>query len=378
MPDYLLTAKRPNGHEVTERVDATSADEAVQILRDRGYADVVLHTDDIGATYTRHRDVERYVTTKEYVSFRQGLGYVGGVLLLARKLSLTFALTILLAAASLAGRRWLGVPWSIWDTVLLIAIPLPVALMLIAPLFNAVRRYDRFIEAIAWHRWEEALQLVPAIRAKLSPHEAAFREAQALAGLGRLDEALARVRRFAGGQRMPEWLYWSRLASVYSAARQFNQVIATEERAAALAPENSTVLIELADVLLRYRGDARRVRDLLGRARSHAISDLAACFLTMLEGKLALEEGHAAEAVRCFERSHAQFAAFRMAKPIIGVVIDKMHAYQAMAFAKVGDTEAALRHYRLAEPRFCAMRADDLLSRCAKAFSPMNAAETPL
>ena len=132
------------------------------------------------------------------------------------------------------------------------------------------------------------------------------------------------MRRFANGRHIPEWHYWARLGSVYSAARQFDQLIAAGERAAELAPENSTVLIDLADSLLRYRGDTVRARLVLKQAKSHAISDLAACFLTMVEGKLALEEGDAPEAVRRFAQSQTQFGAHRFATPLVGAPTDSL------------------------------------------------------
>src|SRR5579872_1883015 len=145
MPDYLFTAKTSNGRKVTERAEAASANEVVQLLRDRGFTDIVLHTDDVGALYTRHRDVERVITPKEYVSFRQRRGYFGRILFLARKLSLSYMTLLLLAAVALASRRWLGVPWTIWDFAVLAALPVPLVWIMVAPLFNPVHRYDRLI-----------------------------------------------------------------------------------------------------------------------------------------------------------------------------------------------------------------------------------------
>jgi tetratricopeptide (TPR) repeat protein len=199
----------------------------------------------------------------------------------------------------------------------------------------------------------------------------AFREAQALAGLGRFEEAMDIVRPFSRGKRMPEWLYWARMAIVYWATGEFGQVIAVSEKAAQLAPENPVVLIDLAAVLLRYQRDTVRARELLNRAQQHAISDAAAPFVVMVQGMLALEEGKIQPAIDQLEESQRMMEKFRHATPIIGSVVDRSHAYLALAYAKLGDKETAIRHYRQAEPRMRALMADDLLRRCEMAIGPV-------
>ena len=47
MLEYLYTAINPKGRKVTEYIEAESADTAVRFLGERGYSDIVLHTDDV-------------------------------------------------------------------------------------------------------------------------------------------------------------------------------------------------------------------------------------------------------------------------------------------------------------------------------------------
>src|SRR5947207_150603 len=47
MPKYLLSGTNARGRSATEVVTAPSADEAVRRYRARGYADVVLHSDEV-------------------------------------------------------------------------------------------------------------------------------------------------------------------------------------------------------------------------------------------------------------------------------------------------------------------------------------------
>jgi type II secretory pathway component PulF len=67
MAEYLASARTPDDRKVTERIEAESADQVVQILRDRGYADIVLHTDDVSALYSRQSEVDKHISPREYV-----------------------------------------------------------------------------------------------------------------------------------------------------------------------------------------------------------------------------------------------------------------------------------------------------------------------
>jgi Flp pilus assembly protein TadD len=372
MPQYLLSGRNPEGKKVTERVDTSSADKAVEILRERGYEDIVLHTDDVGARYTNQRAVERHISPKEYIAFRHFRGRRDHAFFIMRKMFKQSIFLIVIAAFWLGVRRWMHIPFGFWDLFAILIVFMPVVGAIASQFFSPGAQYRKVIEAASWYRWEEVLRQLPAIRGKISPEEAAFREAQALAGLGDFEEAMDIVRPFSRGKRMPEWLYWARLAMVYQATGETEQVIAVSEKAAELAPENPTVLLDLAAVLLRYRRDTVRARELLGRAKQHAISDTAAPFVVMIEGMLALEEGKFQPAIDKLEEAQKMMAVFRHATPIIGAVSDRTHAYLAIAYAKLGDKEVAIRHYRQAEPRMRALRADDLLRRCEKAIGPMH------
>jgi hypothetical protein len=143
-----------------------------------------------------------------------------------------------------------------------------------------------------------------------------------------------------------------------------DRVIECGEKAVEHAPDNVTVLIDLAMSLLRYRRDALRARALLDRAREHAISDVLRPFLIMAEGVLALEEKHPERARPLLEQAIAEAQRFRYASPLVGSAIDRMHTYLALACAVLGDHAAADEHYRIAEPRLRAFDATDMIERC--------------
>jgi tetratricopeptide (TPR) repeat protein len=369
MPEYLVTGRNASGSSVTERVDATSADEAVQIFRERGYDEIVLHTDDVGARYIRQSAVASFMTPRQFLWFRNLPVPLAGFLLVTLKAYQRGWYWNVAALALLLYRYWEGLWWGALDTALLIYLLFPVMFALVAPLFlGAAGRYNRLIDAVAWGRWDEVLARADSLSGKVSPEEVAFQKAKALAGLGRLDEGLRLVEPFADGTTIPGWLYWSRLASVFSTARRMDDSKAAMEKALALAPDNATLLVDMADSEVWLRRNPRRARELLARARAHAISDLIQPHVMKIEGLIRLEEGDAREARELLETAFNKVAAFRHASPLVGAMLDRMHAALALACAAEGDAVAARRHFQLARPRLLALKLDDALGRCQKAL----------
>src|SRR5262249_8059439 len=90
MPKYLVSGRNPNGQMVTERVEAASADEAVKLLDQRQFTDIVLHTSDVEALVGQQmRDLsgrraqkamDRFLTPRDYVRIRDSSRYFGMVL----------------------------------------------------------------------------------------------------------------------------------------------------------------------------------------------------------------------------------------------------------------------------------------------------------
>lgn len=369
MPEYLATGRNAEGKKVTERVDARSADEAVKALRDRGYEEIVLHTDDAGALYSRQSAVAATFSPREFLMFRDLPAPLAGFLLVTVKGYQQGWITHLAALAVLAYRRSHVLPWGRFDTFAVIYLAFPVAWAFGAQFFRgAAGRYKQLVEASAWGRWEEVLARADAVGGGVAPEEIAFRKAQALAGLGRLDDGLRLAEPFGDGVKVPAWMYWSRVAGVYATARRREDAAAAMEKALELAPENATVLIDVAKSEVWRRHNPRRARDLLARARSHAVSDALRPFATQVEGLIRLEEGHAREALTVLELAYKEMHAFRHASPLMGSILDQMHAPLAIACAASGDTEAARRHYRLARPRLLALKLDDEIMRCEQAL----------
>lgn len=142
--------------------------------------------------------------------------------------------------------------------------------------------------------------------------------------------------------------------------------LAWNQKALDLAPDNATLLLDRAMSLLRYQVDVPVARQLLVRARSHALSDALAPVAEAVEGMLLLEEGRPAEAREKLASGLAGLDRFRNASPLIGAVQDRFRVYLALSFAALGDRQTAEQQFRLAEPRLRALKREDLLARCEK------------
>ena len=366
MPKYLVSGKDTHGHSVTELVTAPSTDQAVQKLKGRGFSDVVLHSDEVIGHLFKPEVLEN-LTPRDYLALGR-LSRAGFLWQLIVRLYRKQVLLHLLFVALIVGRRLLDVSWGFVDSVAVAFLFFPLVIVLGGELFSPSRKFERAMTFNAWGRWTEMLAALPSIRHFVSSPQYAFFEGKALAGLGRLDEAMETVRPYADDPELPTWLYWGLLADLFHAAKLGDRAIECCERALEHAPDNQTVILDLAMSHLRYRRDTVQARPLIDKARQHEISEVILPFLLMTEGVLALEERRPEDARQKLEESVKLAEPLRHTTALMGAAIDRIHTYLSLACAATGDAEAAERHFRIAEPRLRAFRSEDLLERCQTAL----------
>jgi Flp pilus assembly protein TadD len=366
MPKYLLSGTDDRGRQRTEVVSAPTADEAARRFKARGFTEVTLHSDDVTGHLFKPGVLE-HLTPRDYLTLgrvSRGQFMVRMIVKLYRGQWWLFGAM----AALVVGRRILNVPWELLDTLTVGFLFFPPVLVVLSELFSPSRKFERAMSLNAWARWAEMLAALPSVRRILPAPQYAFYEAKALAGLGQLDEALDTVRKFADDPRTPAWLYWGQLADVFHTAKLGDRAIECGRKAVEHAPDNPTVLIDLAMSLLRYRRDPASARPLVERARSYEIGDLLHPFLLMTEGVLALEEGRPETARELLDEAADRAELFRHSTALMGGAIDRIHTYLTLACAATGDQAAAEAHYRIAEPRLRAFETTDLIERCQAAL----------
>lgn len=227
-------------------------------------------------------------------------------------------------------------------------------------------QYHRMLTALEWANWPRVLKLLPTIRHLLPPIVAARYEAKALAGSGRLDEALAVLRPLSYDRRIAPEALWSARASVYWTASQYDQAIELREKTLECAPDDPVMLLNLADELLVLGRDTDRARQLVERAGGIAMSDKMRAYLMKVEGIIALEAGDVCLAVERLE--DAQRRLRRFTNPLSASSVDLIDGWLALAKALSGDLAAAREHFGRAEPRLRAKKMDKLLARCQAAL----------
>jgi HAMP domain-containing protein len=371
--EYLLTGRRTDGLKVTERVEAASADAAVESLRKRGFSEIVLHTDEVMALHPGQSSVAEVITPQEYVELRNIGGFWGGVWFMARRMYRSMRGTNLFLLGLIGIRRFMGVPWNLWDWLVAATLLFPLVFVLAIQVFSPTRRYTRFLHAVAWGQWDDVLRQIGGLEGRVPAYDLAAQKAKALAGLGRLDEALQVIHQVANDPQVPPWLFQSFLEDVYTRAHKTDEAIQAAEKAVELAPDNATVLLNLALDYLAHRRNVSRARQLIEQVRSHALSDLLVPMFQIAEGLLALEDGHFQKAKLHLDAAATGLAPFQNASPLIGAFQDNIHAYQAIVAVAIGDAVGAQRHFRAAEPRLRALRSVELLGRCQQALAKIGA-----
>jgi tetratricopeptide (TPR) repeat protein len=365
MSQYLITGRDRSDRKTTECVEAASAQEALETLQARGWFDLVLHTDDHVARISRPQVFNQDLTPRDFLAFRYR-GRLARLAALSAELYVKMWKLLAISLAVLAVRRALDAEWHLLDGLCIASFLLP---PLIALNWSRTSiQHHRLLTAISWAKWERALRLVPAVRQALPHHYVAWHEAQALAGLGRLDEAIEILRPFGDGQQIPPASFWIRMASVYRAASQRELALEALEKALECAPDDPVHMIGLANGLLHEQRDADRARRLLQRAAQHPISDQAQAFFLMGEGIVAIEEGDARRAIERLEDSLRRKRPFARANPASAAAADVIEGWLALAKVMSGDLTAARRHFRRAEPRLRAKKIDKLLARCQAAL----------
>ena len=361
MPEYILTGRTRRGRTVTDIVVADSADEAVRLFGDE-HTDVVLHTDDNAARFLTPSKSRKVFTPREYLGYRTR-GRLGCTLFMIRKLYSQSWWAYVLCAMALGGRWWLGTDWGFLDWVAAGFLVFPVVFAVYAELTSKALPYRRVLKAVLRGRWEDVARHIRRVRLPLPPFERPFREAQALAGLGRLDEALDHLRPVADDPAVPPHMYWTYKGLLYQTAREREKALECVGRAAELAPDNPVVQIDYALALLTVRNDVPKARERLAVARQHALSDVSTPLCEFAEGVLALKDRRPADAVGLLESAARGLSPFTGGNPAIGIIIAKIRANLALAHAADGDHEAARRAYRKAEPILAAHDALEL-ARC--------------
>ena len=233
MTNYVRSATDKSGKKVIREIEAASAEDAKFVLLAQGYSNLELKEDEVDSVVRagfpkRQNDfgAEISATAEQRLkhrddptaTFRDAIrkGFGGNSLLVAT----------LLGLAIYSGFRKQTGLFLLYLVVLLAW----VACILYMSLQSVY--YRKLVKADDWSRWNDVFTLVAILKVigrfrkvKVPGSALTRHRAKALAGLGRMDEALAEYKQCEGRPDCPGWLYKLFLASLHTTAKQHDQAI---------------------------------------------------------------------------------------------------------------------------------------------------------
>jgi hypothetical protein len=126
------------------------------------------------------------------------------------------------------------------------------------------------------------------------------------------------------------------------------------------------MILSLGRSVVWQKQDARRARELLGKARTHALSDMTSPFADLLEGVILLEEGRPRDALPLLEAAYKVLYS-RSHKALGYLPVEQAMLGRALAHAALGESDLALNLYAKVRPRLVALR-NPVVDRCDRAI----------
>lgn len=383
MARFYLTATSVEGRRETKAVRGDSLAHARQKLIDRGWTNIVAHTDDVSAI--NQIEIPDNPFTPEEMVIIGGMSRFRFFVLMLGKLYRQWSLPALIGCASLALGIFFHEWWAIILGALLVLIPLRLALKS-AYGGSPKQSYDALVTAASWYRWDEVERLLPSQSTAVTPEERAYRASQVLAGRGDLEGAVARYDSMVSGHDVPDWFAESRKAVLSIIANKWewqrqaengardrlqspllDEALRRYALAVELAPEQVVTRVDYAKFALKYRRDVRIARRMLHDIENLPSAELARMFVDYTRGIIALEENSPHEAIRLIEDFQQKLTPLS-GNPEVLSGIDETRAFLVLAYAAAGEEQLALREFKRCEPRLVALNELELLARCRKAI----------
>ncbi|HTB85143.1 MAG TPA: hypothetical protein VK742_15975 [Candidatus Sulfotelmatobacter sp.] len=370
MTNYVWSATDKSGKKVIREIEAATAEDAKFVLLAQGYSDLELKEDEIisavltgfpkrqnasgqeirvtGAERLKHRDNP---TVTYWDALRKGVG---------RNFIVFLTLIVLAGFAFYRGDRS-------YSLVYLAGLLAWMAFILFRSLPSVY--YRKLIKASDWSRWNEVLSLIARLQSighlglvKVPATELTRNRTKALAGLGRLDEALAEYSQCEGRPDCPSWLYKLFVASLYTTAKQYDKAI--EYNLASIAEKpTSASWVDLAYRHARYKLDPVKARAAMAESEKSPLPDFAQPFRIRCLGVIAYLEADYAAAKRDLETAIVLVEKAR-GRPYRDGHLSIARAYLCCVLAKQGDLAGAKKNFSLAKAYLVATKEDELLADC--------------
>ncbi|MGP8200672.1 MAG: hypothetical protein ACLQU4_14345 [Limisphaerales bacterium] len=250
------------------------------------------------------------------------------------------------------------------------------ALFLLYPVLHVwFRRTKRLFKKLhtarIWQRWDEVLDCLDKLQDSQRSTNVGIGDtsmvryrALALAGLGKVDEAVAGFRDGAEKADMPKGLYFGLLANIYTVAKQYDRALECHREALQEATDKSTACIDLGIYLVRRFNRPEEARQLLAQAETAQLSELARLHLYVLRGAIAFREKDYKTMDKEMREALAGFEKRALPRPyIFEGSIRTAQGCLAVSNAALGNKAAAMHYFAQSEKYLAAIGLDDLLTQ---------------
>ncbi len=368
---FAYKATDKEGKAVTDRVTASSTDHAFAKLGQQGYRNIqMLDSEGSAVKLNDELSSTRLIfSTAEEEALRRQQG---------------FAVRTFWSFCRM-GNMMIWLPLLAWLVFVIVkdGWPSPVAALPSAALTTFILwflwksipglLYDQALQASAWYRWAEVERWMRRLafwkkhfNAVMHEHELIFRTATAEAGQGRLADGLRRAAVLEKDPSLVPGFYQSRLASVYTAAGDYQRAADLQAEARAIKPtvERS---IDLASSYARRLGRFQEAAALLDEVDPDKLGTLAQAFYYRCRGIIAEGTGNPAAACEALEKS-LSFTRAHAGTPLMQIIVLEVRAYYGLALAATGRKEEAKAHFVAAKPMLIAQKDAALQARCEAAL----------
>ncbi len=367
MPDFLFTADSPTGKRKTQTILAANSQAAQTELESRGWTSIVLHTDDAGAIASSavakmYPELTEKITPSHRLESR-GLSDFQFFLFVTKNFYIKapwFAVALIILLV-------MNIAFGFHNSIIYIGAALGLSMPLIfaacITLFGTARKFNRLVEAYAWGRWQEVLDRIISLRGKVPESELSIRQACALAGMGKLDEARTEWSKFENHPELPRWMFLTQLGDIFQTAGLYDESLKCHAEAYDEDKDNPTMKLDYAMALLTAERDLELAQRLIDEAKQQYLSDLLSMFLPYIDGLVALNSRKYDLAVELFESARKNILPLAAGEPLTALMVDTIQAYMAIALAKSGQTQRAMEEARAPRVRLQARNSVRLLKQ---------------
>ncbi|HAL45599.1 MAG: hypothetical protein A2Y12_13735 [Planctomycetes bacterium GWF2_42_9] len=365
MGTFIWSAKDESGETVAREVTAVNVEESRKILLSLGYTDIKLISEEISNLAFEDKNFK--ISPKDVVTY---MGepkptfletFVDSI-----KETQTFCIAVIIFTIIVYYR-----------TRIILTVVIGIAILLIWPIFRLwlmqpLICYKKLNKAKEWRRWREVMYYVKKLESiKFNPIKIPLKEimrlrSQALAGIGRMPEAMAEFEKFRDLPDVPEWVSKLALANIYDINKDYDKAI--ECGWEALKDKQTPIIyMELVIRLLKYRKETVKSKELFSKVDPNLLPSIIQPFYHGTRGILAYMENDYALA-----KSKLELSLGMMVKARHQVFMDAniciAKAFLSCVYAKLGDINKAKHFFLEAEKYLIAADETLLINECTQAL----------